>query len=232
MPRQPWPVRAAVAASLLLAAGCVERRMTVRSNPSNALVILDGQEIGFTPVSVPFTYYGVREIKLVKDGYETRVIRQRIAAPWYQAPGVDFVAEALVPVRLRDERDYGGDAYTLEPKQAVPNDQLLARANDVRAMAAEPPPRALKRAGVESFLTDPGAGRASPAAMGLPAVPTGPAEVAPSAPTLVMPAPPGNNAAGPLVIPPAPLAEAAPPERRIPAPKTLAIPPAELLPGG
>ncbi len=240
----PGPFRAVAATALsLLAVGCVERRMTIRSTPSNALVILDGQEIGFTPVSVPFTYYGAREVKLIKDGYETRVIRQRVAAPWYQTPGIDFVAEALVPVRIRDERDYGGEVYTLEPKQAVPQDQLVARANDVRAMAAEPPPRALQRAGVENFLTDPGAGRATPAALGLSAVPTGPAprsEPAPLPPsagagTLLLPPAPEN--AAPLPIPaaepvgPAPeTAPAAPRERSIPAPpRTLAIPPAQPL---
>ena len=225
----PWAFRSAVAALPLWAAlGCVERRMTVRSNPSGALVVLDGQEIGFTPVSVGFTYYGVREIKLVKDGYETRVIRQRVAAPWYQAPGVDFVAEALVPVRIRDERDYGGDVYTLEPKATVPQEQLIERANEVRAQASQPPPRALKRAKVENFQTDPGAtagiGNASPA------VPSGPAALPAPAPMVVAPA---------LVLPPAPAIDtssppptAAPKEPSIPAPRNFAIPPAPAMPPG
>ena len=126
-----------------LSVGCVERRMTVRSNPSNALVILDGQEVGFTPVSVPFHYYGVRQIKLVKDGYETKVINQHINAPWYQWLGVDFVSEVLIPFRIRDERDYGLNQieYTLQPKLMVPNEQLLQRAQDVRVAAHNPPAR-------------------------------------------------------------------------------------------
>ena len=124
--------------------------MTIRSNPSNALVILDGQEIGFTPVSVPFHYYGVRQIKLVKDGYETRIINQHMTAPWYQWPGVDFVSEVLIPWRIRDERDYGlnDPEYTLEPKLMVPQDQLMQRAQEVRIAAHNPPPRALQRAKV------------------------------------------------------------------------------------
>ena len=133
------------------AAGCVERRMTIRSNPSNALVILDGQEIGFTPVSVPFHYYGVRQIKLVKDGYETKIINQHITAPWYQKPGIDFVSEVLIPWRIRDERDYGlsENEYKLEPKMLVSQDQLLQRAQEVRTAAHNPPPRALQRAKVD-----------------------------------------------------------------------------------
>ena len=135
----------------LASAGCVERRMTIRSNPSNALVILDGQEIGFTPVSVPFHYYGVRQIKLVKDGYETKIINQHVTPPWYQRFGFDFVSEVLIPWRIRDERDYGlnENEYALQPKFLVPQDQLLQRAQEVRMAAQSPPPRALRRAKVD-----------------------------------------------------------------------------------
>lgn len=131
--------------------GCVERRMTIRSNPSNALVILDGQEIGFTPVSVPFHYYGVRQIKLVKDGYETKIINQHVTPPWYQRFGVDFVSEVLLPWRIRDERDYGlsENEYSLQPKLMVSQDQLLQRAQEVRMAAHNPPPKALQRAKVD-----------------------------------------------------------------------------------
>lgn len=124
--------------------------MTIRSNPSNALVILDGQEIGFTPVSVPFHYYGVRQIKLVKDGYETKIIKQHVTPPWYQRPGLDFISEVLIPWRIRDERDYGltEPEYALQPKLMVPQDELMLRAQEVRVAAHNPPERALRRAGV------------------------------------------------------------------------------------
>jgi hypothetical protein len=217
----------------------VERRLTIRSNPSNALVILDGQEIGFTPVSVPFTYYGAREIKLVKDGYETRVIRQRVAPPWYQLPGIDFVAESLVPVRLRDDRDYGGDVYTLEPKAAVPQEQLVARANEVRALAANPPERALRRAKVESFPPDPGALGAIELAHPAPSTGSlgaGGTAAGPATPPTELALPPPT---APAVLPPAdPLAPAPLPDAA-PAPRPpadaeagagpLVIPPAQPL---
>jgi hypothetical protein len=123
----------------------VERRLTVRSVPANALVLLDGQEIGFTPCSVPFEYYGERQIRLVKDGFETRTINQTIASPWYQWLGVDFVSEVLLPWRIRDERNY---VYTLEPAINVSNDELLDRAAGVRQEGRNPPANVLKRAGV------------------------------------------------------------------------------------
>lgn len=134
-----------LAGSVVGSSGCVERRMTIRSDPPNALVLLDGQEIGHTPISTSFTYYGERQIKLIKDGFEPKTINQTISVPWYEMFPIDFVSEALVPLRLRDERNY---VYTLEPALMVPTDQLLQRADTVRTMGRNPPPDVLKRAGV------------------------------------------------------------------------------------
>lgn len=134
-----------ILATVLFTTGCVERRMTIRSVPGNALVLLDGREIGFTPVSVPFDYYGDRQIRLVKDGYESRTVNQTIAAPWYQWWGVDFVSEVLLPMRIRDERNY---VYELTPSMMVPNEELLGRAEDVRARGQRPPEEVLRRAGL------------------------------------------------------------------------------------
>lgn len=138
------------AGMVLLFTGCVERRMTVRSNPTNALVILDGQEIGHTPVSTSFTYYGDREIKLVKDGYETKTIKQTVSTPWYQYVPLDFISEALIPWRIRDERNY---VYTLEPAMAVSDADLLQRAAQVRIEGQNPPAKVLERAGLPPQAT-------------------------------------------------------------------------------
>jgi len=40
--------------------GCVQRRMTVRTNPPGALLYVDDYEIGTTPVSTEFLYYEKR----------------------------------------------------------------------------------------------------------------------------------------------------------------------------
>ena len=52
--------------------GCMHRRMTIRSNPPGARVLLEGEEKGFTPYSMDFTYYGTREITLVKPGMKQK----------------------------------------------------------------------------------------------------------------------------------------------------------------
>ena len=120
--------------SLLIATvgtGCVRRRLTVRTNPPDALVFIDGQEIGRTPVATPFTYYGTRNFRIVKDGYETINVNQPFPTPWYQIPGVDFVAENLVPQEIRDERVVD---FELIPKSISPPSEVLIQADQLRSI--------------------------------------------------------------------------------------------------
>jgi hypothetical protein len=120
----------------------VQRRLTIRSNPPGALVYIDKHEIGRTPCSVEYIYYGTREIKLVKDGFETLTVLQWIPPVWYEIPGIDFISETLVPWELRDERTFN---YQLVPTRLVPTNELLGRAENLRQatklerMAAGPP---------------------------------------------------------------------------------------------
>jgi PEGA domain len=117
-------------------AGCVQRRLTIRSNPPGARVYVGDEEIGTTPVSTDFVYYGTRKIRLVKDGYETMVVNQPIPAPWYQIPPLDFVSENIVPGEVRDERVVN---YQLVPLQPVPMEQLLGRAEQLRTASGARP---------------------------------------------------------------------------------------------
>jgi PEGA domain len=114
----------------------VQRRLTIRSNPPGARVYVGDEEIGTTPVSTDFVYYGTRKIRLVKDGYETLVVNQPIPTPWYEIPPLDFVSENLVPGEIRDERIVN---YQLVPLQPVPSDQLLGRAEQLRANSGVQP---------------------------------------------------------------------------------------------
>ena len=115
--------------------GCVTRRMTVRSNVPGAQVYVDNYEIGRTPASTDFTYYGTRNIRLVKDGFETLTVQQPIHPPWYQWPGLDFVFENVWPWEIRDERQL---AFEMKPQYVVPTEQLLSRAEELRASTVQP----------------------------------------------------------------------------------------------
>jgi hypothetical protein len=133
----PW---LAIAISVVVGTslGCVQRRFTIRSNPPGALVYIDDYEIGATPCSTDFTYYGTRKIRLVKDGYETLTVLQPVPTPWYQFPGLDFVSENLVPGEIRDERILD---YQLQPQVIVPTEQLLGRAEELRRSTGSTTPQ-------------------------------------------------------------------------------------------
>lgn len=118
-----------------LLAGCahnMNRRMTIRSEPPGALVLLEGEEVGYTPVGIDFNHYGTREITLIKDGYETVTAMQKVQSPWYQKAPFDFVADNFSPVKINDRTDY---TFTLNKQELVSNDQLLQRAKGLRSQA-------------------------------------------------------------------------------------------------
>jgi len=120
-------------------AGCVERRYTIRTNPPGALAIVNGEEVGPTPVSKSFVYYGDREITLMLDGFETHTVIQPINAPWWDNYFTEFLTENMIPYTFRDEREY---VYQLAPSVIPDKNDLAARAEALRSVGATlPPPR-------------------------------------------------------------------------------------------
>ena len=162
--RDPSPEPGLAAGGPVLCArptGCVQRRLTIRSNPPGALVYVDDYQIGTTPVSTDFVYYGTRKIRLVLSGYETLTVLQPIPTPWYEYPGLDFVSENLVPGEIRDERvvDY--------PAQAADDRAQPATAGTRGEPAASAPPLRKRRCRRPS----PSFGPPPQSAAGLPASP-------------------------------------------------------------
>ncbi len=120
----------------IAATGCVRRRLTVRSNPPGALVYVDNQRIGTTPCSVDFTYYGTREIRLVKSGYETLTVNQPIPAPWYQIPPLDFVSDNFALHKIRDNRTV---SFNLQPQMMMPVEEVIRRGEELRGRTRSGP---------------------------------------------------------------------------------------------
>ena len=127
-------------AALVPSWGCVQRRMTIRSSPPGALVYVDDYQIGTTPVSTDFIYYGTRKIRLIKDGYETLTVRQPFPIPWYEIFPLDFVTENLWPWEIRDERVVD---LAMSTTASMPPESVVARAEQARLSAGSlpaPPP--------------------------------------------------------------------------------------------
>lgn len=119
-------------------AGCVERTINITSEPPGALVYLNDQEIGRTPCSTHFTYYGTYDVRLVLDGYEPHLGPGKAPAPIYQWPVFDFVAE-IAPIRFSDTIDWHFDLREANAEPAM----MLDRARQMRALMRRdlgPPP--------------------------------------------------------------------------------------------
>ena len=115
-----------------LGSGCVTRRMMVSSDPPGALVLLEGKEVGYTPVAVDFLYYGTREFTLIKDGYETRTVLQKVPPPWYQWPVIDFFVDNFALTNITDRHAFH---YSLEPRRLISNEDVLGRGEQLRTEA-------------------------------------------------------------------------------------------------
>lgn len=115
----------------LFAGGCIQRTITVTSEPTGALVYLNDSEVGRTPVTVPFTFYGTYDVRVEKEGYQSLNTQQKTKAPWWEAPGPDLLAEAM-PGTRRVQLKWN---YTLTPSEEVAPDDLIERAKELRQQA-------------------------------------------------------------------------------------------------
>ena len=129
-PRLPFWVLAAVLS--LSMTGCVHRRVTINSYPQGALVKVDGKDIGYTPASFDFTWYGTREVKLLKDGFETHTEHIQIDSPWYQKFPLDFISDNFLGRHITDHRQFN---FQLQPKRQDQSSDVMNRANSLRSEA-------------------------------------------------------------------------------------------------
>lgn len=120
--------------SACLIGGCLEQDMTITSEPAGALVYVSDVEVGRTPLTMPFTWYGNYDVILRMDGYETLKTHANINAPVYGLPPVDLLTE-LAPWTIHDRRYLHFDLKPLE----LPSDQeLIQRAEQMHAETLEP----------------------------------------------------------------------------------------------
>ena len=123
---------AALISAMICLCGCgrVQRTMTVTSDPPGALVFMNDQEIGRTPLKRDFTWYGTYDVRLRMDGYQPQRTTTPVIAPWWQWPPIDLVVE-LLPGKWVDRHTLH---YTLVPAtdSTLTNEQMLDRAQRMR----------------------------------------------------------------------------------------------------
>jgi hypothetical protein len=107
----------------LLLGGCVERRLTINTEPMGAIVVLNDEEIGISPVTVSFEWYGDYNVRISKEGFETLKTHRMLKGPWYDRFPFDFFAQIVSPKRIVDSYQW---SFTLAP-QTQPNREELIR---------------------------------------------------------------------------------------------------------
>jgi hypothetical protein len=116
-------------AAAALLAGCVERRLTINTRPQDALVVLNDEEIGQSPVTVPFNWYGDYNVRISKEGYETLKTHRRLKSPWYDKFPWDFFAQIVNPKRIVDSYEW---TFELAPKEQPDREELIRRAGQLK----------------------------------------------------------------------------------------------------
>ena len=121
----------APAALLLIPlSGCVERTVKITTDPPEAVVIINDEEVGVSPTRFSFLWYGDYDIILRKPGYKTLKTHYRIDPPWYQWPPFDLIAETMIPTMIHDEHVL--PTFVLEPAETTTIAEVVDRATALR----------------------------------------------------------------------------------------------------
>ncbi len=116
---------------------CVRRTIKITTEPPNARVFLNDQEIGRSEVTTDFLWYGDYDVTIRKEGYQTLQTNWTVKAPWYQWVPFDFFAEVLWPGQLHDQHERH---FVLEEAQAPTQEELVGRAVETRERALDAHP--------------------------------------------------------------------------------------------
>ena len=109
--------------------GCVERRLTINTEPQGALIALNDEDIGTSPVTIGFEWYGDYNVRISKDGYETLKTHRLLKGPWYDKFPFDFFAQVINPKRIVDSYEW---TFELQQKTEPNRDEMIKRAYDMQ----------------------------------------------------------------------------------------------------
>ncbi|HUW19074.1 MAG TPA: PEGA domain-containing protein [Sedimentisphaerales bacterium] len=110
-------------------AGCVERRLTINTEPQGAIVVLNDEEVGTSPVTVSFEWYGDYNVEIRKEGFATLKTHRKLQAPWYDALPFDFFAQVISSDRIVDSYEW---TFELEEKRQIDRQALLRNAEELK----------------------------------------------------------------------------------------------------
>ncbi len=113
----------------LFLVGCVERKLTINTEPQGAIVVLNDEEIGTSPVTTSFNWYGDYNVRISKEGFETLKTHRKLKGPWYDYFPFDFFAQILNPKRIVDSYEW---TFELAPQKQPTREELIQDALELK----------------------------------------------------------------------------------------------------
>jgi hypothetical protein len=108
--------------------GCIERRLTINTNPSGAQVLLNDEDTGVSPVTTSFNWYGDYNITIRKEGYQTLSTHRKLQAPWYDNFPFDFIFGVVYPGRIVDKYEW---SFDLSAQKEIDRQELIKSAQQL-----------------------------------------------------------------------------------------------------
>ena len=141
-----WLAGALAGMVLFSLGGCVERSITLVSDPPGSLVYLNDVQQGTTPCTVQFKWYGDYSVRLRKKEnigtllhpnyvYYYLHTHRTTRRPWFQWYGVDLFA-SLLPMEFKDHKIW---AFVVPKVPELTTRKLIQKANKLKAEL--PPPK-------------------------------------------------------------------------------------------
>ncbi len=127
------PLAILLGASLAILTGCVERTMKITTRPPGAVVIVNDEEVGISPVTFAFTWYGDYDLMFRKEGYQTLKTHHRIRAPWWQWPVFELITETMIIGTIRDRHEL--PVFELQEAEPPSIEDVVKRAVELRDRA-------------------------------------------------------------------------------------------------
>ncbi len=113
----------------MLLSGCVERRLVINTAPQGAIVILNDEQLGVSPATTSFKWYGDYSVRLSRDGYATLNTHRNLKAPWYDYFPFDFFAQVVYPGQIVDTYEW---TFELAPRQQITSEELIRKADELK----------------------------------------------------------------------------------------------------
>ena len=130
--------------------GCVRRTIEITSEPEGALVWLNDREVGRTPCSIDFTYYGRYDVRLRRDGFEPISGFGDADEPAWDFVGADLVAE-IIPAKFNSRVKWHFTMIPTDSDEAA----VLERAKNLRTRLFEAPEMETAEAAVTQMQNAP-----------------------------------------------------------------------------